>query len=388
MPLTNPLDTMKKGPRFWGRTLLCLTLASCMLLPPVRFAWHEVGYRWAYLLLMGTLLSAGLTPVCLWLALALRTLDLPSPRKVHRTPTPLLGGLAVAGAFGTSLIANGILDRQMVAILNAGVLLVLVGLLDDAYDLPAKLKLTAQLGATALLIHAGIEVRLFSEGGLGTLANMVLTVLWVVGITNAMNFFDGIDGLAASLAIVTATLLGLLAAFSYQPTLGWCAAALVGSCLGYLPYNWRRAPALIFLGDGGSAFLGFCLAALALKGAWTGATPAAYLAPVLVFWIFIYDMAFTTVSRIRTGKVTNFSEWLAYAGKDHLHHRMTARLGTRHRAVLTILLFSMIPGLAALALLPVSPTVMAALLVAQAALWIGLLIFLEVTGTHSDAHPE
>ena len=127
MPLTNPLDTMKKGPRFWGRTLLCLTLASCMLLPPVRFAWHEVGYRWAYLLLMGTLLSAGLTPVCLWLALALRTIDLPSPRKVHRTPTPLLGGLAVAGAFGTSLIANGILDRQMVAILNAGVLLVLGG---------------------------------------------------------------------------------------------------------------------------------------------------------------------------------------------------------------------------------------------------------------------
>lgn len=134
---------------------------------------------------------------------------------------------------------------------------------------PAGAKLFAQLLAVGIVIGSGVVLTLFPRFTLGNALDAVLTILWLLGITNAMNFFDGMDGLATGLSIITAGLMGFFAMLTFQPFLGWFAVASVGSCLGFLPFNFRpRRPAAIFLGDAGSTFLGFILAALAVKGEW------------------------------------------------------------------------------------------------------------------------
>ncbi len=337
----------------WERLLrlLALLLAAALLLPWVRSPWFEVGGRWLYILVLATAVAYLLTPVVQSLAWQAEILDLPAARKVHAAPTPLLGGLAIHAAFCLALLANFILDRETVAILAGGTLLVVVGILDDRYGLPAPAKLAAQLVATAVVIGAGVTLTLFPQRSLGAAANVALTVMWIVGITNAMNFFDGMDGLATTLAILTAVFMGIVAFQTQQSFLGWLCIALVGACLGFLPYNLRPGrPASIFLGDTGSPFLGFTLAAVAVKGEWAASNFIDVAAPVLIFWVYIFDMVHITVTRIATGKVHSFREWIDYTGRDHLHHRLAALMGSQRLALLLILLLSSVMGLAAIAL--------------------------------------
>jgi UDP-GlcNAc:undecaprenyl-phosphate GlcNAc-1-phosphate transferase len=365
----------------WWMSLLVLGLAGALLLPAIRNTWHTVyGARWAYILVVSGLISFGLTPVVIRLAHFLEVLDLPTSRKVHTEPTPLLGGLAIYTAFGVSILANSILDRQVVAIMVGGTLLVLVGILDDVRAVPAGIKLLAQLLAVAVVAGSGVVLTLFPRSILGSVVDAALTLLWLVGITNAMNFFDGMDGLATGLSITTAGFLGLFATFTFQPFLGWFAAAIVGSCLGFLPFNLRpRRPAAIFLGDAGSTFLGFVLAALAIKGEWAESNIIDIAAPILIFWIFIFDMTHTTVVRIVTGKVRTFREWIAYVGRDHLHHRLETLLGSRRKTVFLIFSLSISMGLAAMALRS-ARTLEAALLILQAAIIVLIVSILERAG--------
>jgi UDP-GlcNAc:undecaprenyl-phosphate GlcNAc-1-phosphate transferase len=351
------------------------------MLPDVRITWHTVyGARWAYILLLSCLISFGLTPVVIRLARYLKVLDFPATRKLHREPTPLLGGLAIYTAFGVSLLANSILDHQVVAIMVGSCFLAVVGILDDVRSIPASVKLLAQLLAVAFVVLSGVVLTLFPSSVVGDVANAALTLVWLLGITNAMNFFDGMDGLATGLGIITAGFLGFFAALTYQPFMGWLAAAIVGSCLGFLPFNLRpRRPAAIFLGDAGSTFLGFVLAALAIKGAWAENSVIDVAAPVLIFWIFIFDMTHITVARITTGKVRTFRDWIAYVGKDHLHHRLEALLGSRRKTVLLIFSLSASMGLAAMALRN-ARNLEAALLILQAALIVVILTILEHAG--------
>lgn len=376
-----PLRTVPAAFSPWWTSLAPLGLALILLLPSVRMVWHGIyGVRWAYILCLSTLLSVGLTPLAGRLAGALRILDIPSGRKAHMTPTPLLGGLAIYTSFLAALLANSIMDGQMVAILVGGSVLVLVGVLDDAFGLPATVKLLAQLLAVAIVIGSGISISLFSRSLFGNLIDAALTIVWLLGITNAMNFFDGMDGLATGLAIITASFLGFFAFLSFQPYLGWFAAALVGSCLGFLPYNFRRGgPALIFLGDAGSIFLGFVLAALAIKGDWAEQNIIDIAAPVLIFWVFIYDMTFISAARILSGRVRSFHDWIAYVGRDHLHHRLAGLLGSRAKAVLMIYLISICMGLAAITLVGARP-VQAVLLIGQAILLAVIFSVLERAG--------
>ena len=148
----------------------------------------------------------------------------------------------------------------------------------------------------------------------------------MLGITNSMNFFDGLDGLATGLTIICSSFLGILAFKTMQPYLMLLSVALAGSCLGFLPYNFGyRKPAVIFLGDAGSTFMGFMLAGMVLMGGWGGEDPIkAYAMPILIMDIFIFDMVYTTVSRIASKKVVSFNGWLEHTGKDHLHHRLTS----------------------------------------------------------------
>ena len=376
----------------WERLLrlLALLLIAALLLPWVRSPWFDVGGRWLYILVLATAVAYVLTPLVREVAGRAEILDLPAARKIHAAPTPLLGGLAIHAAFCTALLANSILDRDTVAILAGGTLLVAVGILDDRYGLPAAAKLAAQLAATAGIMAAGVTLTLFPERHLGLAANIALTVVWIVGITNAMNFFDGMDGLATGLAILTAGFMGIVAFQTHQPFLGWLCVALVGACLGFLPYNLRLGrPASIFLGDAGSPFLGFILAALAVKGEWAASQFIDVAAPVLIFWIFVFDMVHISVARIATGKVHNFRQWIDYVGRDHLHHRLAALMGSQRLALLLIFLLSSVMGLAAIALKN-ARLVDAMVLLAQAVLVVVVVTILEFQGNRRarEAHAK
>ncbi len=377
-----PVPLPDPTPR-WQRLLAVLAglLVAALLVPGVRSPWFEAGGRWLYIFVLATALSFALTPLVRWLAWQAEILDMPASRKVHAAPTPLLGGLAIHAAFCLPLLANFVLDRETVAILVGGTLLVVAGILDDQRGLPAPLKLVAQLAATALVMAQGVTLTLFPSRSLaGLLANWLLTVLWIVGITNAMNFFDGMDGLATGLTILTAGFMGIVAFQTRQAYLGWLCIALVGACLGFLPYNFRPGrPASIFLGDTGSPFLGFTLAAVAVKGAWAESNFIDVAAPVLIFWVFVFDMVHITVARIATGKVRTFREWIDYTGRDHLHHRLAALLGSRRLAVFLIFLLTSVMGLAAVALKE-ARLVDAVVLLAQAVLVVVIVTILEYQG--------
>jgi UDP-GlcNAc:undecaprenyl-phosphate GlcNAc-1-phosphate transferase len=196
-----------------------------------------------------------------------------------------------------------------------------------------------------------------------------------------MNFFDGMDGLAAGMGAIIAFFLALVAFQTNQAFLGWISLALLGSCLGFLPYNFRpQRPAVIFLGDAGSTLIGFVLACIAVYGDWAESRPIASLvSPVLIFWLLIFDMVHITGERILSGKVRSFRDWIEYVGKDHLHHRIAGVLGSRGRAVLFIYVLSLCLGLSALVLRE-GRSVDALLLIVQAGLLVGLITVLERRG--------
>ena len=364
----------------WWVSAVALSLAAGLLLPASRAVWQGAGGRWVYILVVSGLIAFGLTPLVIRLAHAFDVLDVPASRKVHSAPTPLLGGLAIYVAFTTAILANSIFDYQVSAILIGGSLLVIVGILDDILDIPALVKLVAQLIAAVIVIGADVAITLFPRFWFGNFVDTILTIVWLLGITNAMNFFDGMDGLATGLSIISASFLGLFAFLSFQPFLGWFSAALVGSCLGFLPFNFRRkGPALVFLGDAGSTFLGFTLAALAVKGDWAENNIIDIGAPILIFWVFIYDMTYITVARILSGKVRSFRDWIAYAGRDHLHHRLASLLGSKRQAVFLVFLFAVCTGLAAIALVHAS-TMEAIILILQAVVIVIIFSILEHAG--------
>ncbi|MEW6245974.1 MAG: MraY family glycosyltransferase [Nitrospirota bacterium] len=360
-----------------GATLGVLVL----LIPWVRDLFVVQGLRWLYILLVAFLGAGAVTPVMVQLGHAWGWVDQPSERKIHLQPTPRLGGLAIYAGFVGSVLMNSILPDWMAAIFISGTMLLVVGLLDDLRELPAGMKLAAQLVAAAIVIAGGNVLTLFPQGPMGDAGNAALSLLWIIGITNAFNFFDGMDGLATGLAILMAGFMGVVAFETDQPGLGWLAIAIIGSGLGFFPYNFRmKKPAAIFLGDGGSTFLGFTLACLAVKGNWADNNPiVSFSNPLLIFGVLIYDMIHITVERVATGKVTSVREWLEYVGTDHLHHRLERALGSRKASVLMIFALTICLGLAALALRNAG-TIEAIILLTQACLIVIMVTILELSG--------
>ena len=364
-------------PAALGALLGAVTLA----VPTVRQLFVFEGLRWLYILLFAFLGVGALTPLMVHLSHQWGLVDQPSDRKIHVHPTPRLGGAAVYLGFLGSVLMNSILPDWMIATLAAGSLLLIVGIIDDVWELPASSKLVAQLVAAGIVIATGKVLTLFPSGPVGDIANVMLTLLWIVGITNAFNFFDGMDGLATGLAILIAGFMGAVAFETNQPGLGWLAIAIIGAGMGFLPYNFRgRRHAVIFLGDGGATFLGFTLACLAVKGNWADHNPiVSFSNPLLIFGVLIYDMIHITVERVATGKVRSIKEWLDYVGKDHLHHRLERALGSRQASVAMIFLMTICLGLAALAL-RYAGTAEALLLLVQACLIVGMITILEWSG--------
>ncbi|MFO8049517.1 MAG: MraY family glycosyltransferase, partial [Desulfosudaceae bacterium] len=278
---------------------------------------------------------------------------------------------------------NGIFNPAVCSILYATLLIFMVGLLDDIHEVSAKLKLMAQVTAVIVVVQQGVVLRVvpLQLGMTAQVANLALTFLWIIGITNAMNFFDGMNGLAAGLGAMIAFFLGLVAFQTDQAFIGWISIAIMGSCLGFLPYNLRgKGKASVFLGDAGSTVIGFVLACIAVYSDWSSHDPLVSLAsPLLIFWVIIFDMIHITIDRVLTGKVASIKQWLEYVGHDHLHHRLAQVVGSHRKSVLFIFLLNGSLGISAVILRHLD-SLEAALLMLQAVL---LVLFITVLERHS-----
>jgi UDP-GlcNAc:undecaprenyl-phosphate GlcNAc-1-phosphate transferase len=328
-----------------------LGLLAATMIEPFATSLREWPGRWFSILVVATLASICLTVPSAMLAVRVGALDLPDRRKVHHRPTPRLGGLAVFAGIVIALAFNGVPQPRMTLLLIASSGLLIVGMFDDFGGVSARVRLVTQIVASLVVVQGGVVLTVFPHEGLvGTAANALLTVVWLVGITNAFNFFDGMDGLAAGLAVIMAGFLGTIAFLTDQVHLGWMSIAIVGACLGFLPFNFRiRRPAHVFMGECGSTVLGFLLAGLAVHGEWVAGHPLINLsAPLLIFGVLIFDMIHTTVSRIVRGDVRTVRQWLEYTGRDHLHHRFESLLRSKLRAVMLVWLLAVTLGLSAL----------------------------------------
>jgi UDP-GlcNAc:undecaprenyl-phosphate GlcNAc-1-phosphate transferase len=371
----------------WTYLLFLLVLLAGLLLPQTRNFFLLSGWRWVYVMLVSFAVSFSLNPLCSWAALKLNILDRPDSRKLHQRATPLLGGSAVFAGFLSALLVNGIFSTELGVILLASILLFAVGVIDDVKELSAGIKLITQIICTVMIVSSGIILRVIPDtfGLVGLVGNAILTVIWIIGITNAMNFFDGMDGLAGGLGALISFFLGVVAFQTNQPVLGWVAVAMMGGCLGFLPFNFRiKGNARIFLGDAGSTVIGFLLACVAVYGDWAEGNPVvALVSPILIFWIFIFDMVHITVERVLTGKVLNFKQWIEYVGRDHLHHRLANALGGKKKSVLFIYLMCLCLGTSAIVLRNARP-LDAVLLIIQASIIVILITILERRGRFAN----
>src|ERR1700687_753902 len=279
-------------------------------------------------------------------ALALRVgmVDLPGPRKVHLTPIPLLGGLAMYAAVVIAVLFafNGPARAQIVGILIGATLVAGVGILDDQGLLHHQVKLFVGMPlAAGILLVSGIRAQVFSVlvgGRSGDFLDAVLTVVWVVGITASFSILDHMDGLCAGVAGLASVFFAMLAYLNGQTLVTTLAAAVLGAASGFLRWNFK--PAKIFMGDGGAMFLGYLMATLGLKLRLENSNHlSAWLAPILILGVTIFDTTLVTISRSRRGLLP-----FATPGKDHSAHRL-ANLGLGQRgAVLAIYMAGAICG--------------------------------------------
>jgi UDP-GlcNAc:undecaprenyl-phosphate GlcNAc-1-phosphate transferase len=361
--------------------LVRLTLVGLLLLVPIWGRDHAARLPWLYLVLLAFAVAFFATPVARAIAQRWRVLDMPAARKVHEVATPLLGGAAVYCGFAVTVLTSFDFSLQLKGVAVGATLVVGIGILDDLTDLPASLKLAGHIVAAMAAIAYGVVLNVTPMWVPGYLwLNVALTVLWFVTVTNAVQFLDGMDGLAAGLGAIAGIFFSIAALQTGQRYLMYLSAALVGACLGFIPYNFRPGRAQIFLGDSGATFIGFTLAGLAVMGEWAEGDPIiALLTPSLILGVPLFDIAFVGIARVVTGKVHSLHEWLAYTGRDHIHHRFEALGLTRKQSVLLIFFLASTMGLSAILLKDATPRE-AALILIQAACILAIVAVLEGIG--------
>ncbi len=293
------------------------------------------------------------TPMMRRVAHRYSVVDAPSARKIHASPVPLLGGAAIYVAVIVALLLFGLhVDyvAQVASILIGATLMSMFGVWDDKWGMRPIIKLFGQILAASILVFSGVQVGFLHNfipwhGQIPFLGvdpvNWLATVIWVVIITNALNLMDNMDGLAGGVAAVAAVFFFLIATLTHQILVAPLAAVLVGACIGFLYYNFN--PASIFMGDTGSLFLGFMLAAVGIKLKFPENTDfVTWMVPLLVLGVPLFDTTLVTLSRIRRGIP------ISRGGKDHFSHRLVALGYTRREAVLILYLIQGALGVAAL----------------------------------------
>ncbi len=305
---------------------------------------------------MGVVLIS--TPAVIALAKKTGAVDKPDARKVHKTPIPRIGGLAIFLGFMSAIILTAILANfkgemlfEVIGLIVSGSLMFLVGIIDDYKNLPAKVKLLGQIIAAAVLVLA-FDVRIdFITDPFGDYIYLEwfaipATLFWLVGITNTVNLIDGLDGLAAGVSLIAAGTIFLVAMEQNFFLITILTAAIAGAAFGFLFYNTN--PARIFMGDSGSLFLGFMLAGISVIGATKSATTIALIVPILALGLPILDTTFAIVRRYRGGQP------IFKPDKGHLHHRLLNLGFSQRQAVFLMYVFSAILGLSAIILTEVS----------------------------------
>ncbi|HKJ84284.1 MAG TPA: MraY family glycosyltransferase [Mariprofundaceae bacterium] len=368
----------------WLSRLLAFLISLLLMFVQVRGHLFVLGFK---LFLSSALMTYALLPAVIRLAHMIGALDHPDgDRRIHRESTPRVGGVAVFLATNLTLLLNFDFSLGLKGVCISAIMVALLSLWDDVREIPATVKLLVQLFALFVLMVFGVHAELVSDSWWGALLEVTVTALWMVGVTNAFNFLDGVNGLAASLATAVSLLMGVLAWHTGQTYMLLLTLSVAGAAFGFLPDNARYTrPARIFLGDVGSTYLGWMMAGIALMGGWSSEGPVrAYAAPVLIFSVMIFDMVYTTISRIRRGDVKSLRQWVAYVGRDHLHHRLMHLGLSPLQAVVAIVALTLISGLGALALVT-NTSLYVWLLLLQAVVIYSLLSLVMVMSQKGDA---
>ena len=337
--------------------------------------------------LMSFGLSAGITsvlvPLVRSLGLHFGFTDKPDPRKQHSTPMVRLGGVAMVLGFGLALAAVwlfggfGLLaparDQLIWSTLAGSLCFFFIGLADDLFALSPWPRLAGQVAVSCVIWSEGVRIGAidlpwFSSTGSAIVLSdgfsLLATVIWLVGITNAINWLDGLDGLAAGVAGIAAVGLVSVSFSLHQVAAGFLAAALAGCCLGFLRHNFN--PARIFMGDGGSYFLGFTLAAVSIVGPAKGLTTVSLLLPLMILSLPLADMSAVIMGRLREGRSP------FHPDRRHLHHRLLRAGFSHRRTVLLIYVFTQ--WLAALALVVANAEMRFLWLAIASALLVGTVV--------------
>lgn len=289
-------------------------------------------------------ISVAFTPVIRVLAFKLGVTDVPKDnRRMHKKEMPLMGGLAIFIAFLVSTLIFCVPDKKTVGMLLGATLIVVTGIIDDKYEMRAIIKLLLQIAAALIAVLSGIEMDYVNLFGriieFGQWSGLV-TVVWIVALTNAINLIDGLDGLSCGISTISSFTL-LVSLIHTDTPFGVIVmiGILTGSCLGFLPFNFN--PAKIFMGDTGALFLGYTLSVLSIMGYFKLNAIVTFWVPFLVFALPLIDTTFAFVRRILTGR-NPFS-----ADRGHLHHRLIDRGYDQKHAVLILYAVSGISGIAA-----------------------------------------
>jgi len=300
------------------------------------------------------ILSFLITPFIIRLALKLGAMDVPKDnRRVHKSPTPLIGGLAIYMAFTIAVIIfmplnrESIENREVIGLIAGGTFITISGLLDDIRPMKARTKLCLQVVGALILISSGITIRyvtnpfdrVYGMSDIGWLS-IPATIFWIVGVTNAFNLIDGLDGLAAGIASISCLTLFVVSVLNNRVDAAILTLTLAGSTIGFLPYNFN--PAKIFMGDTGAQFLGFILAAISIQGAIKSAAAIVITVPILAMGLPIYDTLMAMLRRFINKRP------VMEADRGHFHHKLLDLGLSQKQAVFVMYLISGFLGVSAI----------------------------------------
>lgn len=302
-------------------------------------------------LLVAAVVAFITTPVVRSLAFRIGAVDVPKDnRRMHNHPIPRMGGLAIFFGFILSAIIFVPLETPIRGMLLGGVIIVILGIFDDIYALPAKPKFLIQIVSALIAVLMGNQIDVLSNPNifssdpyweLGWLS-IPISVLWIVGITNAVNLIDGLDGLACGVSTISSLTMLVIALVAAEPQVAFLMAALAGGCIGFLPYNLN--PAKIFMGDTGSTFLGFILATVSIQGLFKSYAIISFAVPFLMLGLPIFDTCFAIFRRVSHGQSPMSPD------RGHIHHRLIDMGFNQKQAVAVLYVISAILGLSAVML--------------------------------------
>ncbi len=337
-----------------------------------------------FALIVAAIIAFATTPIAKLIAARVGAMDYPSARRVNKKPMPRIGGLAIFFGFLVSVLCFvDIGSPEMRGILLGALVIAALGALDDVYQLPAMVKFLVQIGAALIVVFHGVDVNVitnpFREGAYIHLGvwSYPITVLWIVGVTNAMNLMDGLDGLAAGISAISGFALFIIAIFTGMGNSAVLIAAVVGACLGFLPYNSH--PASTFMGDTGSNFLGFILAAISVQGLLKSYAIVSLVIPLMILGLPIFDTSFTIMRRIKN------KQPVFQPDRGHLHHRLMDGGFSHQQTVYILYVISALAALSAVVLLLFGSARALVLIVAIVLLALATLSF---TGFHLSAQKK